>query len=233
MSKDPVQQFALARAKELVSEDPGAAFDLILAADKAAAKDPRVITLNRAMRTVKTEAIKYLNRKLPGLIWSAGDTHEYLSHGSQFMLFGSAEANGPSSGRISVEITAEGDDAYNVRTTSYGKGGRGLTGDYVRNTTLDIVKKKPDQWLSKAAGSLKSNLEGSLEEEKGTLLEYTDAGIKDLEADLQAAKDFRAKVEKSKNLIADVDDLRRAAPTVSDPFYGVRRLLDDLKRAGG
>jgi hypothetical protein len=57
--------------------------------------------------------------------------------------------------------------------------------------------------------------------------------VKDNHEALKEAKEFKAKVQASKNLVGDVDDLRRMVPSISDPFYWIRRLLDDLKKAGG
>jgi hypothetical protein len=230
------QNFARDRAAQLVATDPNTAFDLVIAADemdKVAGKDPRVITLNRSMRKIKTEAIKYLNRALSGLLWSAGDTYDYLSYGSKFTLFGTIEAGGPGVARFSVEFLAAEEGKYSVRVYSTGKGNRSLAGDFTKEVPLDDIKKKPALWLAKAAKDMESHLKGSLDQEKQELLDYAETSVKELTEALADAKTFQAKVKASKNILADADDLRRAIPSVHDSYYGVRRILDEIKRAGG
>lgn len=236
------RDYALDRAVQIVASDPKTAFDLVLAADKAAAKDPRITALNRSLRKTKTEAVKFLNRTLSGLVWSAGETYDYIGLGSQFRLLGSAEASGPTSpiaAQIHITIITipahenPEPDQYNLRVEAKGKGGRNILGDSYRSIRLDDIKDKAGTWLKKVTDALKNHLEGSLDLEKQALLEYANKGVDDLEEALKEAKALKAQVEASKNLVADAASLRRAIPFVSDPYSGMRSKLDEISRAGG
>ena len=232
------QDYARQRAVRLAATSPKEAFDLVLAADdldKTAAKDPAIADLNRGLRKAKTEAVKYLNNKTP-LVWDAGGTFDYIGLGSSFHLVGSAEVGGPSVARLVIDITAareKGEGHYNIRVESKGKGGRSLTGDYIKEIKLDDIKTKPAMWLEKVSKALEAHLKGDLNQEKQQLLEYVDEAIKSLSEGLDEAKGLKTLIEKSDNLVADADDLRRKIPFIPDNLSGVRRLLDELKRAGG
>lgn len=239
------QDYARKRAVEVAEEDPSQAYDLMLVADeldRTAAKDPDVVTLNRSLRGIKTTAVKYLTSQVPDLIWSAGSNYDYIGLGTTVHYTGSAEANGPSAVRVEVNYTkpnAQYDKPgeYGVHITVHGKGGRQLHGEKVK-LVLDDIKRKPADWLKKAVEAVKRQLKGSLDAEKTELLAALDEAETAYKAAGPELKAARKLVTGSKNLLGDASAIRRAitdtqANRIEYPLNRMRRLLDDLMRAGG
>lgn len=230
------------RAADLAKTRPAQAFDLVLAAENhVAAKDPEVVTLNRALRGIKTEAVKYLGKEIPDLVWHAGDTFDYIGLGSAFMLIGAAEENGPSSIRIEINITkpnAQYDKPgeYGVTSITKGKGNRQIEGDRVPLTLDDM--KKAAKWLGKAVKAIERHLKGSLDAEKEEILSAVAEAEEVYKEIGPALEKLRPLIEKSTNLLADADEIRAAVVNVPDhniqyPLERIRNLIDRIKQAGG
>lgn len=239
------QDFALTRASELVETDPGAAFDLLLASDeldKTAAKRPEVIRLNRALRGIKTQALKFLAQKVSDLIWSAGDNYDYIGLGTTVQFFGAMEAGGRTTIRIEVNFIAsnprdETPDEYRIDYRIHGKGGRDIGGE-MNKLTFDDIKRKPQMWLGKAPKIIGANLKGSLDAEKAEMLAAIDEAIdahKQTGPQLKAVKKL---IQGSKNIMSDASAIRRAVTDnksgdIEYPLTRIRNLLDRITRAGG
>jgi hypothetical protein len=236
------RKVALRYAAELAETDPAKAYDLVLAtSERVAVKSPAVVTLNRALRGVKTEAVKYLHQEIPGLVWIAGDTFDNIGLGSKFSLFGSPEANGPTAMRIEVSIYAPNStdrpDQYNISASPVrSQGSRSLSGDRLDISLADM--KKPATWLKNCVKAINNNLKGSLDAEKTRLLGYMDMAeqaLKDIEPVL---KKTRGLIEKSDNLVADADAILTAVweakvYSLDSSVKGLQSLLGEIKKSGG
>ena len=239
------QDFALTRASELVETDPGAAFDVILASDeldRVAAKQPEIIRLNRALRGIKTRAVKFLAQKVPDLIWTAGDSYDYIGQGTSVGFFGSPEPHGRTTVRLSVDFIAsfprdETPDIYRVNYRIHGKGGRDFGGDGSK-LTFDDIKTKPQAWLSKAPKLISDHLKGSLDTEKAEMVSAIEEAIAAHKQTGPELKKALKLIQGSKNILADASEIRRAVTNtktndIEYPLTRVRNLLDRLMRAGG
>ncbi len=236
------RKVALKHAAELAETNPAKAYDLVLAtAERVAVKSPAVVTLNRALRGVKTEAVKYLNQETPGLVWEAGDTFNNISLGSTFSLFGRSEADGPSAMRIEVRIyvpnNTDRPDEYSIGASpTRSKGNRSLNGDRLNISLADM--KKPAMWLKNCVKSINDNLKGSLEAEKTRLLGYMDGAeqaLKDIEPVL---KETRSLIEKSDNLVVDASSILQTVwkthvYTLDSSIKGLQSLLSEIQKSGG
>jgi len=241
------QDFALHRASELVADDPGAAFDLILAADeldKTAAKDPMIVALNRGMRKIRTEGVKFLNAKAGDLVWKASDKiYDYIGLGSTVSFYGSPDANGRWAVRLQVDIgrrpAHQPPVGYDATIWVYGKGNRTIASFRSNEMTLDELKKSfGPKVLDKAVKAVNNHMSGSMDDEKARLLNYMDEALEAVKLAGPALKNARKKIQSTKNLIGDIDDIWAALRSIPshDVESGVSNAIEflrEIKSAGG
>jgi len=241
------QEYARQRAAELVKTNPSEAFDLVLAADeldKTAAKDPMIVDLNRGMRKIRTEGVKFLNSKAKDLVWTTSDkVYDYIGLGSSVSFYGSANADGRWSIRMQLDISRrpahQPPEGYDVTVWIYGKGNRTIASYRAKELTLDDLKKSlGPKVLEKAVKSIDNHLSGAMVEEKARLLEYMGEALEALSKAAPALKAAQAKIKGSKNLMGDLDDIWTALRGV--PSYGIEssvknaiEFVRELQSSGG
>jgi len=241
------QEYARQRAVELADTNPSQAFDLIIAADemeRTAAKDPAIVALNRSMRKLRTEGVKFLNSKVKDLVWEASkQIYDYIGLGSTISFYGSPNADGRWTTRIELNIgrrpAHQPPEGYDVTAWVYGKGNRTIASYHVRELTLDDLKKSlGPKVLDKATKSIKNHLSGAMVEEKERLLNYMKEALEAHGKTGPALKAAQAKIKGSKNLVGDIDDIwavLRAIPAhnISSGVSNAIEFLRELQRSGG
>jgi hypothetical protein len=192
-----------------------------------ALKDPNIVSLNRALKTIRAESVKYLNDKINNLIWNAGSVYDYIGRGSQFRVFGrtSPEAS-PDSATLEVTIVYINRDApddapvlYEGSVSVYGKNQRQLDGSRVEKVSLEDLKKNAGKILfGDVIKTVKDHLEGSLERELDQIRDYaSEAETAAMHADEHLSA-LRKLLDKTKSLDTDAGAIARHASEASGFF---------------
>ena len=201
---------------------------------RTAAKDPRVSAINRRMRKIKSEAVKYLN-KVVDRHWDATDTFDYIGIGSTFRLRGYI-APGEYQGAVNIELDFvpgrehNGDEpgSVNVGLVAKDATGRQVAGYREKGTQTEDLARAMPKILAKAAKALAANLKGETDAEKAEMMSQVGEAIESAKTILGQLKELQKAIKASKNLQLDSGDLASLAHKIRtyEIEAPVRRIAD-------
>lgn len=208
---------------------------------KQAAKDPRVVAINRRMRKIKSEAVKYMNRAISDRHWDAGDTYDYIGLGTQFSLFGYV-APGEYQGNVRIELNFvpgrehNGDEAgsVNVSYSSHAPARGHLDGGRSKGIQTEDLAKSMAKILAPAAKTMAAHLKGDTSREKDRMLGKVEEALKTLPEVKSALTDLQKIIKSSKNLGLDASEIASAARKVQvHNIESAARQIRELAEAMG
>lgn len=209
--------------------------------DRTAAKNPEVSAINRRLRKVKSEAVKYLQRTVPDRHWDAGDTFDYIGLGSSFTLFGYI-APGEYRNQVRIEMqfvpgrVHNGDEPGSVNiSVLVNADGRQIDGYREKGGQVDDMAKNIAKVLQKGAKSLSMNLKGDTDREKQEMLGRVEEALgelPDLKKNLEALKKI---ISASTNINLDAAEIASLARkcrtyTIEAAAKGIYELADKMSR---
>lgn len=202
--------------------------------DRTAAKDPQVTAINRRLRKVKSEAVKYMQKAVPDRHWDAGNTYDYIGLGSSFILFGNV-APGEYRNQVRIELQFvpgrehNGDDPGSVNiSVLVHAGGRQIDGYREKGTQVADMARNISKVLQKGAKNLASNLKGDTDREKQQMLGKVEDALKQLPELEKNLEELKKLISESKNISLDAAEIASAARKVSgsDITWGMRSIYE-------
>lgn len=206
-----------------------------------AAKNPLITALNRALRGIKTNVIKWLNSNTD-LVWSAGSTYDYIGIGSTVSFFGAPNTEQRWTVRCEVNFSTtshDPDSTYLAIVKVYG-GQRQLEVYSVKDKSLNELKRNAGQLLfTQAKKAITAFLSGSSDREVTRLKDELKEAHDSLSKAEGALKKLDQLVGKTKDPIADAESLIRAfreaesaASSLKYPLQSGRNLVEEMARGG-